>query len=226
MNRVDVRLVSEKKKALKLIVKPTYKQHTIYDENLVGVHMRLSKVKLNKPSYVGVAILDISKILIYDFFYDFVKPTWGESSEALFTDTDSLALLIHTKDVYRDIAPHVDKWFDTSQYKPGNSMGLPAGVNAGVVGKFKDKEPQDIITEFVGLRSKCYAYKTLIRSEQKKKNGIKKVVIRKHVSFDNYKDCVLNGSVKHITQNTIRSRAHKVFTELLCKKALCPADDK
>ena len=78
MNRVDDRLVSEKKKALKLIVKPTYKQHTIYDENLVGVHMRLSKVKLNKPSYVGVAILDISKILMYNFFYNFVKPTWGE----------------------------------------------------------------------------------------------------------------------------------------------------
>ena len=78
MNRVDVRLVSERKKALGLIVKPTYKQHTIYDENLVGVHMRLSKVKLDKPSYVGVAILDISKILMYDFFYNFVKPTWGD----------------------------------------------------------------------------------------------------------------------------------------------------
>ena len=105
-------------------------------------------------------------------------------------------------------------------------MGLPAGVNAGVVGKFKDEEPQDVITEFVSLRSKCYAYKTLIGSEQKKNKGIKKVVIRKHISFDDYKDCVLNGSVKHVRQNTIRSRAHKVFTELLYKKALGPADDK
>ena len=77
MNRVDVRLVKERKKALRLVVKPTYKQHTIYNEDLVGVQMRLSKVKLNKPSYVGVAILDVSKILMYDFFYDLVKPTWG-----------------------------------------------------------------------------------------------------------------------------------------------------
>ena len=156
MNRVDVRLVNEQKKALGLIVKPTYKHHTIYDENLVGVHMRLSKVKLNKPSYVGVTILDISKILMYDFFYDFVKPTWGDKAEALFTDTDSLALFVNTEDVYRDIAPHVDEWFDTSKYKPGNLMGLPAGLNAGVVGKFKDEEPHDVITEFVGLRSKCW----------------------------------------------------------------------
>ena len=163
---------------------------------------------------------------MYDFFYDFVKPTWGDKAEALFTDTDSLALLVHTEDVYRDIAPHVDKWFDTSKYKPGNSMGLPAGVNAGVVGKFKDEEPHDIITEFVGLRSKCYAYKTLVGSEQKKNKGIKKAVIRKHISFDYYKDCVLNGSVKHVTQNTIRSRAHNLFTESLHKKALCPDDDK
>ena len=174
LNRVDVRLVSEREKALRLVVKATYKQHTIYDESLVGIHMRLSKVKLDKPSYVGVAILDISKILMYDFFYDFVKPTWGERSEALFTDTDSLALLIHTEDVYRDIAPRVDKCFDTSKYKPGNPMGLPAGVNAGVVGKFKDEEPHDVITEFVGLRSKCYAYKMLVGSEQKKNKGIKK----------------------------------------------------
>ena len=226
MNRVDVRLVNERKKALKLIVKPTYKQHTIYDENLVGVHMRLSKVKPDKPSYVGVAILDISKLLMYDLFYDFVKPNWGDKAEALFNDTDSLALFVNTEDVNRDIAPHVDKWFDTSKYKPDNPMGLPAGVNAGVIGKFKDEEPHDVITEFVGLRSKCYAYKTLVGSEQKKNKGIKKVVIRKHISFDDYKDCVLNGSVKHVTQNTIRSRAHNVFTESLFKKALCPDDDK
>ena len=91
-----------------------------------------------------------------------------DKAEALFTDTESLALFVNTEDVYRDIAPHVEKWFDTSKYKPGNPMGLPAGVNAGVVGKFKDEEPHDVITEFVGLGSKCYAYKTLVGSEQKK----------------------------------------------------------
>ena len=225
-NRVDIKLVNDRKKALKLVAKPTYKQHTIYSEDLVGVQIRLSEVKLDKPSYVGVAILDISKILLYEFFNDFVKPLWGNNVGALFTDTNSLCLLIHTEDVYRDIAPHVDKWFDTSKYKPGNPMDLPAGVNAGVVGMFKDEEPKDIITEFVGLRAKCYAYKTPGGSEEKKNKGIKKAVICKHITFDDYKACVLDGTVKHVTQNTIRSRAHNVLTESLHKKALCARDDK
>ena len=120
--------------------------------------MGLNKVKINKPSYVGVAILDLSKILMYDFYYELVKPTWGDRAEVLFTDTDSLALHVHTEDIFQDIAPHVGEWFDTSKLKPGNLQGLPAGVNAGVVGKFKDEEPNDVITEFVGLKSKCYAY--------------------------------------------------------------------
>ena len=91
MNRVRVKLVSERKKALRLVLRPRYKQHTIYNKDLVGVHMSLNKVKINKPSYVGVAILDLLKILMFDFYYDFVQLTWGERAEVLFTDTDSLA---------------------------------------------------------------------------------------------------------------------------------------
>ena len=226
MNRLDVRLVNERKKALKLVVKPNYKQFTIYNEDLFGIQMGLNKVKINKPSYVGVAILDLFKILMYDFYYELVKPTWGDRAEVLFTDTDSLALHVHTEDIFQDIAPHVSEWFETSKLKPGNLQGLPANVKTGIVGKFKDKEPNDVITEFVGLRSKCYAYKTLHGSEKKKDKGIKKVVIRKNISFDDYKECVLSGLVKHVTQNTIRSRAHDVFMESLFKKALCPSDDK
>ena len=226
MNRFDVRLVNDRKKALKLVVKPNYKHFTIYNQDLVGIQMGLNKVKTNKPSYVGVAILDLSKILMYDFYYELVRPTWGDNAEVLFTDTDSLALFIQTEDIFQDIAPHVGEWFDTSKLKPGNLQGLPAGVNAGVVGKFKLEEPNDVITEFMGFRSKCYAYKTLHGSEKKKDKGNRKVVIRKNISFEDYKECVLSGSVKHVTQNTIRLRAHDVFTESLFKKALCPKDDK
>ena len=226
MNRVDVRLVRERKKALKQILKPNYKQHTIYNEDLVGIQMGLNKVKLNKPSYVGVAILDLSKILMYDFYYDFVQPTWGPRAEVLFTDTDSLALQVHTEDLYKDIEPHVDSWFDTSKLKPGNLQGLPPGKNSGIVGKFKDEEPNDVITEFVGIRAKNYAYTTLGGTDKKKDKRIKKAVIKKQITFDDFKDCVLSRVVKHVTQNTIRSRKHEVFTESLCKKELCPKDDK
>ena len=226
MNRIDVRLVRERKKALRQILKPNYKQHTIFNEDLVGILMGLNKVKLNKPSYVGVAIFDISKILMFDFYYDFVQPTWGPKAEVLFTDTDSLALQVHTEDLYQDIEPHVDTWFDTSKLKPGNPQGLPPGKNSGIVGKFKDEEPNDVITEFVGVRAKNYGYTTLGGTEKKKDKGIKKAVIKKEITFDDFKDCVLNGVVKCVTQNTIRSRKHEVFTESLHKKALCPKDDK
>ena len=226
MNRVNVRLVNERKKALKLVAKPNFKQHTIYNESLVGIQMGVTKVKLNKPSYVGVAILDLSKILMFDFYYDFVQPTWGPRAEVLFTDTDSLALHVFTEDLYKDIELHVDTWFDTSKLKPGNRQGLPVGKNSGIVGKFKDEEPNDVITEFVGVRAKNYGYTTLGGTEKKKDKGIKKAVIKREITFDDFKDCVLNGVVKHVTQNTIRSRKHEVFTESLCKKALCPKDDK
>ena len=201
MNRIDVRLVNERKKPLKLVAKPNFKQYTIYNEFVVGIQMGVTKVKLNKPSYVGVSILDLLKILMYDFFYDFVQPTWGPQAEVLFTDTDSLALQVQTEDLYKDIEPHVEKWFDTSKLKPGNPQGLTPGVNSGI-GKFKDEEPNDIITDFVGVRAKNYGYKTLGGAEKKKDKGIKKSVIKKEITFKDFKDCVLNGVVKHVTQNT------------------------
>ena len=159
-------------------------------------------------------------------FYDFVQPTWGDRAEVLFTDTDSLALQVRTEDLYKDIEPHIESWFDTSKLKPGNRQGLTPGVNSGVVGKFKDEEPNDVITDFVGVRAKNYGYKTLGGAEKKKDKGIKKSVIKKEITFEDFKDCVLNGVVKHVAQNTIRSRNHEVFTESLYKKALCPKDDK
>ena len=112
------------------------------------------------------------------------------------------------------------------QVETGNPQGLPAGKNSGIVGKFKDEEPNDIIIEFVGIRAKNYAYTTLGGTEKKKDKGIKKAVIKNEITFDDFRDCVLSGVVKHVTQNTIRSRKHEVFTESLCKKALCPRDDK
>ena len=163
---------------------------------------------------------------MYDFCYDFVQPTWGDRADVLFTDTDSLALHVHTEDLYHDIEPHVGKWFDTSKLKPGNSMGLPAGVNSGIVGKFKDEEPNDLITEFVGLRAKNYGYQTLNGTEKKKDKGIKKAVIKKQITFDDYRDCVLKGDCKYVKQHMIRSRKHELHTEQLFKMALQPNDDK
>ena len=134
-----------------------------------------------------------------------------------------MCIHVHTEDVYKDITPHVNEWFDTSKYKPDNPMGLPAGVNAGVVGMFKDEEPYDIIISFAGIRAKCYAYQKLSGAEEKKKKGIKKAVIGKDLCYDDYEE-TLNSTIKHVTQTTTTSRAHNHVS--LHKKALYPRDDK
>ena len=239
-NRVDIRLVSDKKKALKLIAQPTFKQFTIYDEKLVGVHLRKSKVKLNKPSYVGVAVLELSKKLMYEFHYDYIVPKYGNKAKLLFTDTDSLCYHIETEDFYKDIADDVPEWFDTSDYPANHLSGIPTGINKKVIGKFKDELAGKIIVEFAGVRPKCYAYR-IDNPEKvcdckgkckgrclgdKKCKGVKTKVVRTEITFDDYKSCVLEGTEKHVTQNVFRSRAHNLFTESLHKKALCAKDDK
>lgn len=238
-NRVDVRLVSERKKALKLIARPTFKQYTIYDESLVGIHMRVSKVKLNKPSYIGVAVLDLSKTLIYDFHYNYIKSMYGEKAKLLFIDTDSLCYHIETEDFYKDIAKDVPRWFDTSDSPKDHPAGLPIR-NKKVIGKMKDEVGGKIITEFAGVRAKCYAYRIDNPDKtcdckgkckgkcigDKKCKGVKTGVVTTEITFNDYRGCVLKGTEKYITQNVFRSRAHNVFTENLKKKALCAKDDK
>ena len=137
----------------KLIAKPNY--NGAFDSNLVSVNMGNSSVCLNKPIYLGQTILDVSKILMYDFYYDYVKPKYGESARLLFTDTDSLCCEFQTDDFYEDISKDVLKWFDTSNY-PKNHF-TQSDENKKVLGKMKDEAAGKIITEFVGLRSKLYA---------------------------------------------------------------------
>ena len=112
-DRSDVRLVNTKKKAIKLVAKKQFKHYMIYNEDLVGISLEPSKIELNKPSYVGCAILDISKTLIYDFHYK-MKERYGDDAKLLFTDTDSLCYHIKTADWYNDIRDDVEEYYDTS----------------------------------------------------------------------------------------------------------------
>ena len=112
-NRVDIQLVNREEKALKLFSKTNFNKRTIFSENLIAVHMHKKKVKLDKPIYLGMSILDLSKTLMYDFHYNYIKPKYGENSMLLFTDTDSLMYEIRTEDFYKDISADVKKMFDT-----------------------------------------------------------------------------------------------------------------
>ena len=115
-----------------------------------------TKVKMNKLIYLGMSILDISKTLMYEFWYDYIKPKYQDRAKLCYMDADSF--LIHTKiqDFYEDIANDVKEWFDTSNH--GNNRPLPIGKNKNVIGLFKDELGGKIVIELVGLRAKTYAY--------------------------------------------------------------------
>jgi len=116
-NRVDIKIVrsNEADKIRKLIASPLYSRHVIFSNDMAGIDMRKSKLLLDKPVYTGMTILDNSKILMYDFFYNHLKKQYGSKCELLYTDTDSLLVEIETEDVYEDMKNNMDL-YDTSDY--------------------------------------------------------------------------------------------------------------
>ena len=114
--------------------------------------MKKTKVKMNKPIYLGLSILEISKTLMHEFWCDYMKPKYGDNVKLCYMDTDSFIMHIKTEDFYEDIANDVEKRFDTSNYKVNRP--LPIGKNKKVLGLMKDQLGGKIMTEFVALRPK------------------------------------------------------------------------
>ena len=172
-NRVDIKLVNDKKQAEKLSAKPNFKHCNIFSEDLVAIHMKKTKLVFNKPVYLGMCILGLSKTLMYDFHYNYIKQKYGDKALLLFTDTDSLMYEIQTEDFYKDISANVKRRFDTSDYPPNHPSGIPSGFNKKVLGMFKDEAGGKVIDEFVGLRAKLYSYKMLEGEESKNVKELK-----------------------------------------------------
>ena len=128
-NRVDIRLITSDKVAQKLAAKPNYDCCTIFDERLIDVHMKNTKLYFNKPVYLGMSILDLSKSLMYDFHYNYLKTKYGNKAALLFTDTNSLAYEFTTKIFYKDINADIEKRFDTSDYLTNHPSGIKTGLN-------------------------------------------------------------------------------------------------
>ena len=225
-NRVDVKLVNNKKQAEKLSAKPNYKHCNIFSEDLVAIHMKMTKLDFNKPVYLGMCILDLSKTLMYDFHYNHIKKKYEDKAKLLLTDTDSLMYEIQTKDFYKDIIGDVKDRFDTSGYPSNHPSDIPSGFNKKVLGMFKDEVNGDIIDEFVGLRAKLYSYKMFEGEESKKCKGVKKSVVKKSITHEDYKTCLLTGKEQLRKQNIIRSYKHEVYTEEVNKVALSASDNK
>ncbi len=225
-NRVNVKLVIDEGSLNKLVKKPNFEKVTEFDENLVAVHMKKTVVKLSKPIYLGMSILDLSKTLMYKFHYNHIKPKWKNDVELLFTDTDSLCYEIRTNDVCEDIKNDVDKWYDTSNYDKDHPSGLYSSKNKKAIGFYKDECGGKYISEFVGLKAKSYSIEMADGKVEKKCKGVKKYVVKNYITHEDYKECLFSKTPQLRTMNTIRSRKHNVGSERINKTALSADDDK
>ena len=207
-----------------LVSKPNFKSCTIFSDNLVAVESSLTEIKINKPIYIGLCVLDISKCLMYDFHYQYMKKKFAKNCKLLYTDTDSLIYEITCDDIYESMKQDIHL-FDTSDYSEDNIYGIPL-VNKKIVGLMKDECNGKIVTEFAGLRSKMYAIRVYGMDFIKKIRGIKMCVVKNTIDFEHYKDCLFNGTLELREQTTLTSKFHKIYTEKQTKLALSPYDDK
>ena len=178
--RVDIKLVktdgSENEKLRKLIAKPVFNRRIKFSDDLSAIHVNKTSLRLNKPIYVGFSVLDLSKHLMYDWYYNNLKKKYSENCTLLYTDTDSLLVDIKTNDVYKDMGG-TNNEYDFSDYPKDHP--LHNEENKKAIGKFKDECAGTPIAEYIGLRPKLYS---VLRTDEqliKKAKGVKKYVIKK-----------------------------------------------
>ena len=179
----------------------------------MAVEMKKTRAKMNKPLYLGMSILDISKTHMYEFWYEYIDPKYEDRAKCCYTDTDSFIIYIKTEDFFGDISHDVEGWFDTSNYDKNDKIPPPKGKNKKVPGLFKDKLGEKIIADFVELRPKTHAYLMDDGNEHKKGKGTKMCVIKQKIMFENYKTCFFNNKTVCRSQQRFKSYYHDVFQE-------------
>ena len=228
-NHQDVKLVHNPKQFKKLTAKLNFKSFKIFTEDLTAVHMAKQDILLNKPTYVGMAILDISKTFMYKFHYNHIKSTYGSRAALLMIDTDSLVYSIETDDLYDDMCHNLEL-YDTSEYLNDhlaystNHLAYST-INKKVLGKMKDEMKGYPIKEFVGLRPKMYSVLKGDGTEKKIAKGINKSVTRK-MRHEQYFQALFDEQRSTAHMTCIRSYKHDVMTVNIKKVGLSPYDDK
>jgi hypothetical protein len=218
----NVELCHQQKRVKKLSAKPTYLTHRIFSEDLVGVELSRAKVTLNKPVYCGMTVLDYSKYLMYNFYYNHLKVVYGQNLQLQLTDTDSFLFSVETDDIFDDVKENLE-FYDTSDFPPNHE--LHSNLNKKVMGKFKFETGEKCISEFVGLRSKMYSFRCGEKVEKKAK-GIKKATVARDLTLGTYKQALFSESQIMSSMTHIRSDAHLLHAETIHKVGLSCFDDK
>lgn len=200
-DRIEIKTAFDAKYLQKYVSKPNFhSSKVLVDDKMVLMKLNKKTVQLNKPIYAGFSILELSKYHMYDFHYNTMKPRYNENIELMMTDTDSLVYLIQTEDFYKDMYEMRD-YFDLSEYSKSNP--IYDETNKKAIGKFKDETGDKIIRTFVGVRSKVYAIETedpinKKLNETKKLKGIPKMIVKKQMTLNHYRECVLENKDKII----------------------------
>jgi hypothetical protein len=228
--RLDIKIVKtdgkekkENEKIRKLIAKPNFNRRIKFSDDLSAIQMNKTKLSLNKPIYVGFSVLDLSKHLMYDWYYNKFKKKYKENCTLLYTDTDSLLLDIKCENIYTDMHEMEDE-FDFSDYPKDHY--LYNDKNKKSIGKFKDECSGIPIAEYIGLRPKLYSILRADEQVLKKAKGVKKYVIDKNITFNNYKDSLFNKQKQSHQMNMLRSIHHNIYGLTVNKTTLSPLDTK
>uniref|UniRef100_A0A6P7GNY9 Uncharacterized protein LOC114340369 n=1 Tax=Diabrotica virgifera virgifera TaxID=50390 RepID=A0A6P7GNY9_DIAVI len=225
--RKDIRLLSQWENsrgrlgAKSLIAKPEFNSLSVFNENLVAIHLNKTKIIYDKPLYIGFSILDISKTFIYNFFYGYIKNKYRDNANLLYTDTDSLILEVQTPNFYNDMNKNLHH-FDTSNYSENNQHGVHK--TKSILGKMKNEFPNTTIKAFYGTGAKAYCIEadTIL----KKAKGVSTHVVKNQLHLNDYVRVVQNNETIFRKMYFFRSDMHTVYTELKNKVSLTSRDDK
>ena len=174
---IDIKLVKTERRRNYLVSEPNYHSKKFFTENVLAKEMKKNQILINKPVYLGLLILDLSKTAMYEFWYDYLKPKYGENVKLCYMDTDSFIVHAKTDDICKGIAEDAEKRFETWNYEIDRQ--LPKEKNKKVIGLLEDELGGQIMKELVGLRAKTYTYLKENKDEDKKSKGYKKVCHKK-----------------------------------------------
>jgi len=227
--RFKLELIKDPKTMKKYSNSLEWDGHTNYGDGLFGVKRRAKEVKLNKPIYVGFAILELSKLHMLQFHYDYMKPKYGDKCRVLFSDTDSMSYHVFCDDLYIDMKQD-SHLFDLSNYPKDHFMYDP--VNKKIPLLMKEETAGKYIKEFVGLKAKMYSFLLYclilnMYSVKKTGKGIPKKALKKQVNHKDYRKALFEPDWTHYVEfNTIRSKNHELANYHQKKKGLNSYDDK